>query len=793
MQPPLTNAPAPLPIENTDAPVVASTDAPSLVDTQTPSVSTNTQTPNGAPPPSQSSSPPAPVESSSTPTVATATETPTVHQASKVTPYEYAVMSKYVYHNSAISLPSGWSVYSTVSGNNGYFGEACKNADTGEIVISHRGTDDAFDWIDSNALLAVEQTPAQFADAKSFIDQVKSKMASEGLYVNKITYTGHSLGGALAQMSSAYDYLHGLDSRAVVFDSPGITLSMLQNAVGASFSAPQSLDLTNYVAAPHIVNTLNAHYAKLVRLYPVYDPAPDVLNFDYAYSRYSKQQHDMLHLQKQFNPSTGQPYKQSQVSFWPTSGLNQYFRSYDANPHYWDIYFARKGFTEKQKLDFINDNLGGIGNNNGLGVYIKGDRTGNYIWGGTNSPDYISSGAGDDALRTQGGNNNLAGGSGDDTYYFTTDNMGKNIIIDDGGNIYINGLPLHDVAIQASNDENTYVIKPEGATEIFVLKKVGNDVRIAVNDFSDNPSQSVTLKDAADSLSRYGITFGSSPTPLIVSKSGATNGNSAQETLVLSQESNLVTTGGGADTLLFVPSSDTTTTVSDFNPANQKLDLSLFGDISGLSDITVGQQSSNRRRLTSGVDTVLHFGNQTVILQNTTSANISADNFVFHKTLAPELICGKPANLTGDAGESVVFNPLLCVDPKGNYLSWQTDNATSQLCDVDQQIGVTTCTLPKGLQHHELIASGLGGDVTVPFDLNGYALPESQTQDNTARDAALIAAGVVVALALAVKGYRWLTGKNNNAGQSHANDNVMPRIEEADIEEVQIRSRSVSG
>lgn len=354
-----------------------------------------------------------------------------------VTSYEYSIFSRHVYGKNDVNLPGGWSVYlSSPITEDGYAGVAYKNDSTGEVIVSHRGTDDGVDWIFSNFPLAIDNTPAQFADAKEFINQVKAKMVIDLLDLNKITYTGHSLGGALAQMSSANDYLAGLDNKAVVFESPGVTLQMLQDAVGAAFVAPEELNLTNYVAAPNLVNTVNSHFADLIRIYPTYNPNTNSVG-EVAYVDYTKQQHDMLAITKLFNSSTGLPKVQSHVQsgHWPhgigaTGGYESYFLSYDNNPHYWNLYFDKKGMSEQQRLDFINTNLGGKNQLAGQGVTIIGDGSDSQIWGGTNKPDTINAGAGDDILNGFGNNDNLIGGSGDDLY-ITGD--GKDIISDSDG------------------------------------------------------------------------------------------------------------------------------------------------------------------------------------------------------------------------------------------------------------------------------------------------------------------------------------------------------------------------
>ena len=76
-----------------------------------------------------------------------------------------------------------------------------------------------------------------------------------------------------------------------------------------------------------------------------------------------------------------------------TPGFNM-FKSYDTNPHYWEIYFASHGMTGQARQNFINTNLGGNNNLVTSGATITGDASNNYIWGTTNGRDIVNGGDG---------------------------------------------------------------------------------------------------------------------------------------------------------------------------------------------------------------------------------------------------------------------------------------------------------------------------------------------------------------------------------------------------------------
>lgn len=65
--------------------------------------------------------------------------------------------------------PIGWEIIKTISNlDSGFAATAFRNNDTGEIVISYRGTDDLTDLTGSDLSLALQKTPEQYYEAKDF-------------------------------------------------------------------------------------------------------------------------------------------------------------------------------------------------------------------------------------------------------------------------------------------------------------------------------------------------------------------------------------------------------------------------------------------------------------------------------------------------------------------------------------------------------------------------------------------------------------------------------------------------
>jgi len=457
-----------------------------------------------------------------------------------ISSYDYAIFSKFVYGESTISLPDGWEIYNTspIESDSGYAGQAYINRSTGEVVIAHRGTEPTTtgDLI-ADLQLALDAIPTQYTnDLTNFVSQVKAQMTIEGLNTNGISYTGHSLGGVLAQLSVIEEFKNGNTSaQAVVFDSPGVTLDMVGEILSYSLdpSLASSMNITNYLTAPNLVNTTNDHdFGTDIRIYPDYDP-DSTLGMPFSYASYlidyTLQQHDMLGIIAQFSTETGEPIASSSVTSWPSSGYD-YFTSYDQNPHYWDVYFAKVGLSDSLTTIFINTNLGGSHDLDQIGVAINGDNTNNNIWGATNAIDIISGqdgddivfgyggndeldgGAGSDTLDGGSGNDILEGGSGSDTYLFNS-NFGRDVVDDNGlgdGDtkdiIQINSTIISGEAqfYRTVNGNNIYQMSVNGNSyqlqliddQLTIISGSSDTNSIAVNNFSDGD---------------YGITLGNIP------------------------------------------------------------------------------------------------------------------------------------------------------------------------------------------------------------------------------------------------------------------------------------------
>lgn len=180
-------------------------------------------------------------------------------------PQEYVQLSQRVYDGPEAGAPDGWEVLTDsqtagIGSENGYLGVAYRKVDTGEIVVANRGSRGNLDglkqdWAGSDVKIAAQGSfgvPAAFEDAKTFADVVQ--LENPGA---PISYTGHSLGGAEAQVQAAVT-----GGEAVTFGAPGAKF-----AVSDEEAELASNNVVNYTL-PEPVAHRGEHVGKTVALTP---------------------------------------------------------------------------------------------------------------------------------------------------------------------------------------------------------------------------------------------------------------------------------------------------------------------------------------------------------------------------------------------------------------------------------------------------------------------------------------------------------------------------------------------
>jgi hypothetical protein len=122
--------------------------------------------------------------------------------------------------------------------------------------------------------IVLNKIPVQFSSSVQQFIAISVHLLREKKYPITLSYTGHSLGGLLGQLSLAWancakpPELSGyISTRAVVFDSPGAR-DFIERDICKCANPP--LDITVFVGVPNLVNTYGVHIGRLVSTYPLW-------------------------------------------------------------------------------------------------------------------------------------------------------------------------------------------------------------------------------------------------------------------------------------------------------------------------------------------------------------------------------------------------------------------------------------------------------------------------------------------------------------------------------------------
>ncbi|QHG88510.1 MULTISPECIES: XVIPCD domain-containing protein [Xanthomonas] len=140
---------------------------------------------------------------------------------------------------------------------NGYQGTIYRREGSGEIVVAHRGTEGAVNDVLTDAKMVTSRTNPQAADALALTKHALdySEMAGKRTgHAPEVTVTGHSLGGALAQISA-----HHYDLKGETFNAYG--------AASLGYRIPEGgTSVVNHVMASDPVSAASPHFGQ-VRIY----------------------------------------------------------------------------------------------------------------------------------------------------------------------------------------------------------------------------------------------------------------------------------------------------------------------------------------------------------------------------------------------------------------------------------------------------------------------------------------------------------------------------------------------
>jgi len=275
-------------------------------------------------------------------------------------------------YETRLALPDGWKLLTTASNSsktNGYFGAAYWHPEHQQVVIAHRGTKlTNFGSLLTDAVGVVfEHHVPQMDSASTFAHKVVEVLQEvnhmKGVKF-QLFFTGHSLGGWLAQVTTfTTEYLKRVEKfflrrnndnycyhpHTVVFESPGCKdmLSQMRDTFdvrldGRSIDLEQ-LDITSYLSAPNRVNTCKTHLGTVYRIFidlsdmgwytTLLDTVYSLLSYLFRMvwklklsALYTFATHSMEKIVQAFDPETGQVHEDEQgqlkvqvVTDWPIS------------------------------------------------------------------------------------------------------------------------------------------------------------------------------------------------------------------------------------------------------------------------------------------------------------------------------------------------------------------------------------------------------------------------------------------------------------------------------------------
>lgn len=139
--------------------------------------------------------------------------------------------------------------------SNGYQGTIYERADTGEVIVAHRGTEQILlDGVVTDAGMVVTRANLQAPDAIALTQRAVAQAevnASLNGRAAEVSVTGHSLGGALAQVSAHH---HGL--KGETFNAYG--------AASLGYRIPEGGNaMVNHVMAADPVSAASGHYGQV--------------------------------------------------------------------------------------------------------------------------------------------------------------------------------------------------------------------------------------------------------------------------------------------------------------------------------------------------------------------------------------------------------------------------------------------------------------------------------------------------------------------------------------------------
>jgi hypothetical protein len=212
------------------------------------------------------------------------------------------------------------SLYKLKEGKSGYFGVIYINDETQQVVLAHRGTDSLGAILEDMKGIYFNKTSPQKEEAFNFVADAINLVRDKQGY--RLSFTGHSLGAFLAELSVFYvhNHFHFPDVNAVTFESPGSKESLKKMQSNLKPIILEQLDIVGYVSYPNLINTCNKHVGTL------YYIKPNLGEYGWVHGWYTKNAHSLDGIIQLFKGEINKMPLRYCMSDWPLgSQKNIYF------------------------------------------------------------------------------------------------------------------------------------------------------------------------------------------------------------------------------------------------------------------------------------------------------------------------------------------------------------------------------------------------------------------------------------------------------------------------------------
>ena len=196
-----------------------------------------------------------------------------------------------------------------------YFGAIYINNKENHIVVAHRGTNSIGAVIEDIRGIVLNNISPQKEAAFELVSEA-IRLAKKKNY--SLSFTGHSLGAFLAELSVFYCKRDGFDKvNALTFESPGSkeSLEKLQSNLQDHAIDLNNLDIIGYVTYPNLINTYNHHVGTM------YTITPKLGKFGYIPGRYTQQAHIMSGILECLNGKQSFDERKFLID-WPVNNLS---------------------------------------------------------------------------------------------------------------------------------------------------------------------------------------------------------------------------------------------------------------------------------------------------------------------------------------------------------------------------------------------------------------------------------------------------------------------------------------